>query len=467
MKLDERIAELDERIAHERTVDVAAGLIRPLADVLADVEAFVRRFVVVTDAQAIALALWVAHTHAVDAAETTPYLAVTSAEKRSGKTRLLEVLELLVRAPVRASNMSDAVLFRLLAESTRTLLLDETDAVFAPKSDREGLRGLLNAGYRRGSPAWRMVGEGTKMRAEAFESFGPKVLAGIGGIPDTIADRAFPIRLKRKATGEDVERFRGREARAAAEPLRGALEAWNTEDADQLDAIRPHLPDELDDRAQDAAEPLLAIAELAGGEWPDRARRALVLLRSEQAGEDDETIGVRLLADTLAAFERTSLERLSTARLLELLCEDDEAPWTEYHGKPLTARGLARLLRPFSIRRTTVRLDDESVAKGYKREAFEDAWTRYLPSDAVPSVTSVTTAQQSQEQPVSKGYTEPLVTDTKQAANPHGYAVVTHVTDGTADTGGGGLPELVECVVCEGPLEDLTSVRCAACRSGA
>ncbi len=206
-------------------MDEAAGIVRPFADVLADVEAFIRRYVVVTDAQATALVLFVAHTHAIDAAEATGYIAVTSAEKRSGKTRLLEVLELLVRAAVRASNLSDAVLFRLLAESTRTLLLDETDAVFAPKSNREELRGLLNAGYRRGSPAWRMVGEGSKMRAESFEAFGPKVLAGIGGLPDTIADRAFPIRLKRKAAGEGVERFRLREAAALAAPLRAELEA--------------------------------------------------------------------------------------------------------------------------------------------------------------------------------------------------------------------------------------------------
>jgi len=434
-------------------MDEAAGIVRPFADVLADVEAFIRRYVVVTDAQATVLAVWVAHTHAIDAAETTPYLAVTSAEKRSGKTRLLEVLELLVHAPIRASNLSEAVLFRVLAASTRTLLLDETDAVFAPKSNREELRGLLNAGYRRGSPAYRMVGEGSKMRPEAFECFGPKVLAGIGELPDTIADRSFAIRLKRKAAGETVERFHRRDAEALAEPLRAQLLAWSSEEADLLAVMRPALPAELDDRAQDAAEPLLAIAGLAGS--PERVCRALVALRSEQAGADDETIGVRLLADVFAAFERAGHERLSTERLLELLCEDEEAPWTEWYGKPLTARGLARLLRPFGVRSGTVRLAGGATPKGYKREAFGDAWTRYLPGNAPVAATSDTTASVSQERAVFETPQEGFVADTKHASNPHGYEDVADVADRTADTGGDEPPDAL---FDEDEIERLASV---------
>jgi hypothetical protein len=199
--------------------------------------------------------------------------------------------------------------------------------------------------------------------------------------------------------------------------------------------IRPHLPEELDDRGQDAAEPLLAIAELAGADWPERARRALVALRAEQAGADDETIGVRLLADVADAFCRTQAERLATERLLELLAEDDEAPWSEWHGRPLTARGLARLLRPFGIRSGTVRLGDDATAKGYKREAFEDAWTRYLAGYGPVSVTSVTTASVSQESAVFYPSHDTQCDGYKQPANPHGSADVTDVTDRTANTG--------------------------------
>ena len=119
--------------------------------------AFVRRFVVLSEAQAAAIALWIAHTHAFEAAETTPYLAVTSGMKRSGKTRLLEVAELLVREPLPTANISDAALFRAIGAKEPTLLMDEVDAIFGPKArDREDLRALLNSGYRRGVVVYRM-----------------------------------------------------------------------------------------------------------------------------------------------------------------------------------------------------------------------------------------------------------------------------------------------------------------------
>ena len=158
-------------------------------------------------------------------------------------------------------------------------------------------------------------------------------------------------------------------------------------------------------------------------------------LRAERAGADDETIGVRLLADSFTAFERTGAERLATETLLELLVSDDEAPWTEWHGRPLTARGLSGLLKPFGIRSGTVRLADDATAKGYKREAFEDAWTRYLPGTGSVSVTSVTMAQPSRKPALFYPSQEPDVTDTKHASNRHGYAGVTDVTDRTPHTG--------------------------------
>ena len=129
-----------------------------LAIALDDVAAFVRRYVVMSASQTAATALWVLHTHAVDAAEATPYLAVTSAEKRSGKTRLLEVLELIVRSPLPTANISDAALFRAIGSLTPTLLFDEVDGIFRAR-DREDLRGLLNAGHRRGAVAYRCGGK--------------------------------------------------------------------------------------------------------------------------------------------------------------------------------------------------------------------------------------------------------------------------------------------------------------------
>ena len=129
-----------------------------------DVVRFVRRFVVLSKVQLVAIALWIVHTHAIDAANATLYLNITSPEKRSGKTRLLEVLELLIARPWYTGRTSAAALVREIDDARSTLLLDEGDAAF--KSDREyseALRGILNAGHRRaGVPIWRLDGKPAK-----------------------------------------------------------------------------------------------------------------------------------------------------------------------------------------------------------------------------------------------------------------------------------------------------------------
>ena len=251
-----------------------------LTDLLDAVELFLRRYVVLSDAQAAAVAVWIVHTHAIDAFEMTPYLAVSSPTKRSGKSRLLEVLALLVQRPLRAAGMTEAALFRSIAGDTPpTLLLDEVDAIFGPKAkEHEDLRALLNAGFARGTPVLRVVGEGSKMTVAPFETFCAKALAGIGVLPDTVSDRSLVVALKRRSRGEHVQRFRQRDAAADAVELREQLAAWGAEHGDELAEARPVMPDELDDRAQDACEPLLAIADAAGGGLaganPRRAGRA-------------------------------------------------------------------------------------------------------------------------------------------------------------------------------------------------
>jgi hypothetical protein len=128
-----------------RTTESVSG-----SDPLHNVGSFIRRFVSLSESQLIAITLWVAHTHAIDAAETTPYLNISSAEKQCGKTRLLEVLRLLVLKPWFTGSVSRAVLVRKMDAQKPTLLLDESDAAF--KGDREyaeALRAVLNSGHSR------------------------------------------------------------------------------------------------------------------------------------------------------------------------------------------------------------------------------------------------------------------------------------------------------------------------------
>ena len=361
-----------------RSVDTA-----PMLD---DLFAFVRRFVSLSLSQARVVAVWIAHTHVIDASDATPYLAITSAEKQSGKTRLLEVADLLVANPWLTGKVSAAVLIRKIDSEQPTLLLDESDAAFAGEKEyAEALRGVLNTGHRRGGKASCCVGQGAAITFKDFSTFSPKAIAGIGNLPDTITDRSIPIRLKRAARGEHVERFRRRDVEAEASGLRGRLEGWSAVTVENLRTARPVLPDALTDRQQDGAEPLLAIADLAGGEWPETARLALIELCGE-AQADDQSIGMRLLADIRGIFQDREVDRIPSIELAAALAKIETSPWGEWGktGKPLSAAKLARLLGRFRIVPHSVRVDDRTP-KGYTLEDFQDAFERYLPSTDAPS----------------------------------------------------------------------------------
>jgi len=359
--------------AHQNAERGAAA--ESCAALLGEISALLRRFVVMSPAQARVVALWTVHTHVIEAADATPYLAVTSAEKRSGKTRLLETLELLAARAWYTGRTTAAVLPRKIERDSPTLLLDESDAAFNSDKDyAEALRGILNTGHRRGGKTTICAGQGHEVKD--FSTFCAKAIAGIGTLPDTVADRAIPIRLERRAPGERVDRFRRREIEPQTTRIRERLEALVEIAVPLLKDAYPVLPEELDDRAMDGVEPLLAIAELAGGNWPIEARVACVELYGGRQVED-ESAGIQLLSDIREVFGES--DRITTADLLEGLHDLDESPWGEWFGKPLASRGLARLLKPYAIKSRNIKLD-ERRPKGFLREQFELAWGRYLPS---------------------------------------------------------------------------------------
>ncbi len=359
---------------------------------------YIRRFVFMSEPQARVVALWVAHTHARKAADATPYLAVTSPEKHSGKTRLLEALEPVVANPWLTGRVTAAVLIRKIDGVAPTLLLDESDAAFGGEKEyAEALRGVLNTGHRRSGKASCCVGQGANISFRDFSTFCPKAIAGIGKLPDTVADRAIPIRLKRAAPGERVENFRLCEVEGEATQLRGEFETWAAITAEKLRDARPPLPPKLSDRQQDGAEPLLAIADAAGRLWPEEARKALVEL-CRGAWSLDDSRGAQLLRDIRQIFKDRDVDRLRSVELAAALAQIETSPWAEWSkGKPLTTHGLARLLRPFEICPGTKRGGDKTF-KGYLREDFLDAFARYLepenpPDPPFPPFQSVTPSQ--------------------------------------------------------------------------
>lgn len=341
---------------------------------------FIKRFISLSESQAQVTALWIAHTHAFEAADCTPYLHVSSPEKQSGKTQLLEVCRLLVANPWFTGRVTAAVLPRRIEAECPTLLLDESDSAFGGEKEyAEALRGVLNSGYRRGGFTSCCVGQGANISYKDFSTFCPKAIAGIGKLPDTVADRAIPIRLKR-APRRQVEPFRSRDVEPEAGGIKAKVGAWCALNLERLRQARPTLPPELSDRQADVSEPLAAIADAAGGDWGERARRALIELCTKAQAADD-SIGVQLLADIRDIFKQTETDRLPSAELTEALTKIETSPWAEWsHGKGLTPPRLARLLRPFEIVPRTIR-SGNSTPKGYLRDEFLDAFERYLRAD--------------------------------------------------------------------------------------
>jgi hypothetical protein len=347
------------------------------AQLLEQVLAFVSRYVqFASEHQAVAVALWAAHSHIADAFFTTPYLAVLSAEMRSGKTTLLRALGALCARSLMAASISEAALFRTIEEDKPTLFLDEVDALFGGNSDRsEPLRALLNAGNARDeSSVIRCVGNQHDRRV--FNVFCPKVLAGIdnGRFPQTVRDRSIVLRLRRGVPGS-TEWWLPQDALPLADPLRDALAVWAIENGDELKRHRPEFPLELHARAAEGWWPLLSIADLAGGDWPNRAREAAKAL-SGGFDVDEETRGVRMLADLRAIFG--DARAMFTKTILDRLNALEESPWGAWHdGTGMRSTDLARVIKPFGIKTKKVRVGEET-ARGLHRDDLEGEWAAYL-----------------------------------------------------------------------------------------
>jgi len=376
-----RPGTLDKMVSAARKHDPEGGI--DFADVepwpspidpailLTEISATVRRFIICQHETADAVALWAAMTWFMDVVNIAPIAVITAPEKRCGKSLMLFLLGKLSHRPLTASSITPAALFRAVDAWKPTLLVDEADAFMR---DNEELRGIINAGHTRDSAyVVRVVGE--DFTPTKFSVWGAKALAGIGHLADTIMDRAVVLELRRKLPHEDVERLRHAEA-DLFEVLAEKLARFAEDYRDTIRQARPDLPASLNDRAQDNWEPLLAIADVAGGEWPALGRRAALKL----SGSDSPTMstGTELLADIKEVFELKRIDRISSADLITALCDDDERPWATYNrGKPISPRQVSRRLAEYGITSNTIRIGT-STPKGFLREWFEEAFSRYL-----------------------------------------------------------------------------------------
>jgi hypothetical protein len=369
------LAALDQL---DREADVAAVALAEGDALLREISAFLAEFIAYPSNHArVAHTLWIAHTHLMDAWESTPRIAFLSPEPGSGKTRALEVTELLVPRSVEAVNATPAYLFRKVSdpEGLPTILFDEIDTIFGPRAkENEEIRGMLNAGHRRGAMAGRCVVKGKTVVTEELPAYCAVALAGLGSLPDTILSRSIIIRMRRRAPDERVAPYRRRIHGPDGHSLRDQLAKWATHLKPTIGEQWPQMPPGIADRNADVWEPLLTIADAVGDPWPLIAREAAVALVAD-AMAASPSLGIRLLADLKTVF--AAQESLSTKEAIDALTGLEEAPWADLKGKPLDARKLSNLLRPYGVAPVNVR-SGNGVVKGYKRESLHDPWTRYL-----------------------------------------------------------------------------------------
>ena len=382
-----RPIEFQEVAPWDQPVD-GAQLLGALVDILG-------KYVVMSEHQKVAIALWILHAYLIDRSMISPRLAIRSPVKGCGKTTLLDVLTRLVPRPLATANVSPSAIFRVIAGHRPTLLIDEADTLF--KDGDETLRGILNAGHRQGGTVLRSVGDEHEPRA--FACYAATVIALIGQLPGTLADRSIDIVLARRRPNEAITAFR-LDRTESLDTLARQIARWAADNRERIGVTDPQVPPSIYNRAADNWRPLLAIAEAVGGdEWPEKARNAAVAL---VGGEVDEVSRLELLLGDIRDIFK-ALNWISSAELIENLVEITPRPWSEFGrgGKPITQNKLARLLKPFGI--TPDRLEvGEDRARGYFRAHFDDAFARYLPPEGVSKCPPVREPDKSGTSPTSQ-----------------------------------------------------------------
>lgn len=346
---------------------------------LNDLVSTLRRFIVASEHQIIAAAFWIIHTYLIGSFENSPIAIINTPERACGKTLFQTVLGKLVYRPLSSANASLSALFRAVEKWGPTILIDEADTFF---KDNYDLQGMINAGYGKDGCILRTVARGDGYDTVRFKVYGAKSIAGIAlqkHLPDSTLSRGIIFNLRRKLKHEKVERLRYADAEDFTS-LSSRIARFAEDNEEQIEKIRPELPERLSDRAQDNWEPLFKIAHCVGGNWIDRVRQA-----SLDLSKDFDSISVssnELLHDIKEVFDESGNQRISSANLIETLSEDQDKAWATYNrGKPITPRQIATMLGHYGISPKTVRLGPHSTPKGYEISQFEDAFSRYLQLD--------------------------------------------------------------------------------------
>jgi Protein of unknown function (DUF3631) len=390
--------------------------------------AAIKKHVVLGDDQADTIAFWILHTWLVNAFYISPRLAITSPTKGCGKTTVLRLLNIITRRPKRTGSISPPALFRAVEMFQPTLLLDETEKYVEHGSD---LHALLNEGHCAGASVMRVLGD--KLELREFSVYGAAAFARNGAMPDDLDQRSIVIELQRRKPDEPLEELREDRCEPLVQLARMCA-AWAEDHAANVHGHDPDLGD-LINRGGDNWRPLIAIANVIGGEWPSRLLAAAKQLAPREPG----SYGIVLLGDIRATFTEQDTDRLSATELAASLAEIQGRPWAEWgrSGKPISANQIARLLKEFHVYPETIRIG-ERTPKGYYLNKFAEAFERYLGVQGVDEPPQRHNAE-------STGTSEPFQTATEKTVlrsesakklAPDGQCGVVAVQNG--GTGGNG-----------------------------
>lgn len=374
----------------------------PGADILDRLDAFLARFVAYPNEHARHTnVLWAAHCWFMDCWAYTPRLLFISPEAGSGKTTALKATACLVPRPDFVGDLTPSSLFRSIDESMETqgarptVLYDELDTVFGNREEGRianiEMRRLIDIGFDRHATVKRTVRQGGTQTTQRYQVYAPMILAGkmtAEYVPGTIRSRAITVEMQRKAPHERVDRWPRKGGPAEADTLRDLLQLWAELVHQAAHERLPEIPEALDSRDADKWEALLLVAELAGGHWPETARVAAVAAVAASQANAVVSAGVQLLTDVKAIFDMMLADTIFTGPMLAELKAMEISPWAA-----LTPIKMAQLLNGYGVRPKNQRIG-ERVAKGYRREYFADAWSRYLPQAATPATPATSQGSQ-------------------------------------------------------------------------